>query len=131
MSRKSIGSAVLISLAVLLLLMPTSHPQDSTVQANRINKFNQPQVFPQIWQTGPAANTGSTPAAGFAGIVTLAGSTATVTFPTAYTAIPVCLAVDQTTPQLIKAAPTVSTVVLTDTVGATDVVAWVCVGNPN
>lgn len=63
------------------------------------------------------------------GTVTLAGNTATVTFNNAYTAAPSCVATDQTTAQLVKVAPTTTNVVISDTVGATDVVAYVCFGN--
>lgn len=81
---------------------------------------------------GAVANTTVTPLGPFAwGTVTLAANTATVTFSKAFLSAPVCQVTDQTTPQLVKAAPTPTTVVITDTVGATDVVAWFCVGNPN
>lgn len=65
------------------------------------------------------------------GTCTLAANTCTVTFANAFQSAPVCVVTDQTTPQLVKAAPTASNVVITDTVGATDVVAYACFGNPN
>jgi hypothetical protein len=81
---------------------------------------------------GSTANTTTTPAGPFTwGKVTLSSNTATVTFPQAFTNVPICVATDFTTAQLVKAAPTVTTVVITDTVGASDVVQYFCVGNPN
>src|SRR5690348_16328128 len=74
---------------------------------------------------GSTANTTTTPGASAAwGVVTLSSNTATVTFKTPFVAQPVCIATDQTTAQLVKAAPNANgqTVVLSDTVGATDVV---------
>lgn len=66
-----------------------------------------------------------------AGTCTLAANTCTVTFANAFQVAPVCMATDQTTPQLVKASTTTTALTITDTVGATDVVAYVCVGNPN
>jgi hypothetical protein len=119
------------SLAVAALLILGAATLVRSQDPNKVNVWKAGQQFTQIFQAGPAANTTTTPANGFAGIVTLAANTATVTFPTAFTAVPVCVAIDQTTPQLIKAAPTATNVAITDTVGATDVVAYICVGNPN
>jgi len=105
--------------------------QDFTAQTNRANAWTQPQYFKLVDQVGPAANTTTTPANGYSGSVTLAANTATVTFPTAYSLAPSCVCTDQTTPQLVKCPATTASVVITDTVGATDVVSWVCFGNPN
>ena len=74
---------------------------------------------------------GTAAALSFAGTCTLAGNTCTMTFPTAFQSAPACLATDQTTPQLVKAPATTASVIVTDTVGATDVVSVVCFGNPN
>jgi rhodanese-related sulfurtransferase len=63
--------------------------------------------------------------------ITLAGSTATKTFTVPYQVAPVCVATDQTTAQLVKVVPSTTNVVVSDTVGATDVIAVVCSGNPN
>jgi hypothetical protein len=51
------------------------------------------------------AAAGTTAALNFAGSCTLAANTCTMTFPVAFQAAPVCLATDQTTPQLVKAPP--------------------------
>lgn len=77
------------------------------------------------------AAAGTAAALNFAGSCTLAANTCTMTFPVAFQSAPVCLATDQTTPQLVKAPATTASVVVTDTVGATDVVSVVCFGNPN
>lgn len=77
------------------------------------------------------AAAGTAAALSFAGTCTLAGNTCTMTFPQAFQVAPVCLATDQTTPQLVKAPATTASVIVTDTVGATDVVSVVCFGNPN
>jgi hypothetical protein len=77
------------------------------------------------------AAAGTTAAMSFAGQCTLAANTCTMTFSNAFQSAPVCIATDQTTPQLVKAPATTTSVVVTDTVGATDVVSVVCFGNPN
>lgn len=77
------------------------------------------------------AAAGTTAAMSFAGSCTLAGNTCTMTFSNAFQSAPVCIATDQTTPQLVKAPATTASVIVTDTVGATDVVSVVCFGNPN
>lgn len=77
------------------------------------------------------AAAGTAAALNFAGSCTLAGSTCTMTFPVAFQVAPVCLATDQTTPQLVKAPATTASVVVSDTVGTTDVVSVLCIGNPN
>lgn len=77
------------------------------------------------------AAAGTAAAMAFAGTCTLAGNTCTMTFTNAFQAAPVCIATDQTTPQLVKAPATTASVIVTDTVGATDVVSVICVGNPN
>ena len=77
------------------------------------------------------AAAGTTAAMAFAGQCTLAGNTCTMTFTNAFQVAPVCIATDQTTPQLVKAPATTASVIVTDTVGATDVVSVVCFGNPN
>jgi hypothetical protein len=74
---------------------------------------------------------GTTAAMAFQGSCTLAANTCTMTFTQAFQSAPVCVATDQTTPQLVKAPATTASVVVTDTVGATDVVSVICVGNPN
>lgn len=65
------------------------------------------------------------------GVCTLAGNVCTVTGIPGYTSTTsyVCTATDETTAQLIKIANASATsTVITDTVGATDVVHYVCVG---
>lgn len=74
---------------------------------------------------------GTAAAMAFQGTCTLAANTCTMTFSQAFQSAPVCVATDQTTPQLVKAPATTASVVVTDTVGATDVVSVICVGNPN
>ncbi|MGA8220205.1 MAG: carboxypeptidase-like regulatory domain-containing protein [Candidatus Acidiferrales bacterium] len=66
----------------------------------------------------------------FAGIVALVSGTATVTFPTAFSSAPVCVATDQTAIAAIKIVPSATNVVISESSG-TDTVAWICVGNPN
>ena len=79
---------------------------------------------------GAVANTTITPAGPFAwGRVTMSGTTATVTFPQAFTNVPVCVTGDTTAATAVKSAPTATTLVLT--AGATDVVMYLCFGNPN
>lgn len=63
--------------------------------------------------------------------VTLVANTATKTFTVPYQVAPVCVATDQTTAQLVKVVPSTTNVIVSDTVGATDVIAVACVGNPN
>lgn len=59
-------------------------------------------------------------------------STCTVTFTRAYTAAPVWVATNQTTQaNPIKAAQTTTNVVFTGPNTVTDVVAYICMGNPN
>lgn len=74
---------------------------------------------------------GTTAAMAFQGTCTLSSNTCTMTFTNAFQSAPVCVATDQTTPQLVKAPATTASVIVTDTVGATDVVSVICVGNPN
>lgn len=96
------------------------------------NGSNVMGVSGNVGGAGAVANTTITPAGPFAwGTVALSSNTATVTFSKAFAVAPVCIATDQTTAQLVKAAPTATTVVLSDTVGATDVIAYHCFGNPN
>lgn len=63
--------------------------------------------------------------------VTLVANTATKTFTIPYQVAPVVVCTDQTTAQLVKAAPTTTNVVVSDTVGATDVVGCIVIANPN
>jgi hypothetical protein len=67
------------------------------------------------------------------GTCTFSGTTCTVTFTTAYTVAPACVANDQTSAAPIRANPGTGSLVLTGGTGAgaTDVVAYHCVGNPN
>lgn len=96
------------------------------------NGANVAGITGNLGGSGAVANTTITPAGPFAwGTVALSSNTATVTFAKPFAVTPSCQVTDQTTPQLVKAAPTATTVVITDTVGASDVVAWVCFGNPN
>ncbi len=91
-------------------------------------------AFPAGIYIGGHANqaaAGTAAAMSFAGQCTLAANTCTMTFSNAFQSAPVCIATDQTTPQLVKAPATTASVVVTDTVGATDVVSVLCVGNPN
>lgn len=96
------------------------------------NGTNTLGVTGNIGGSGAVANTTITPAGPFAwGTVALVANTATVTFAKPFAVAPVCVVTDQTTAQLVKSAPTATTLVVSDTVGATDVIAWVCHGNPN
>lgn len=67
----------------------------------------------------------------YVGTATLLVGTVTVTFTTAYASAPVCLCQDTTSILSCNAVPTASNVVLTVTGGASDAVAYICVGNPN
>jgi hypothetical protein len=64
-----------------------------------------------------------------AGVITLAAGTATLTFSNVFQVAPICVATDQTAANAVKTAPTASNVVFTGT--TTDVIQYVCVGNPN
>ncbi|MGA8142922.1 MAG: glycosyl hydrolase family 28-related protein [Candidatus Acidiferrales bacterium] len=66
----------------------------------------------------------------FAGTVVLVAGTATVTFPTAFTSTPVCVANDQSAIATVRVQPSATAVTLTQSSG-TDTIDWVCVGNPN
>jgi len=66
----------------------------------------------------------------FAGTVALVAGTATVTFPTAFTSAPVCVANDQSATATVRVTPSATAVTLTQSSG-TDTIDWVCVGNPN
>jgi hypothetical protein len=83
--------------------------------------------------SGSTANTTTTPAGPFAwGTVAMSSNTATVTFKTPFTNTPACFANDVSGVFAVKAAPTATTVVLTNTGGgATDTVAYGCFGNAN
>lgn len=72
-------------------------------------------------------------ASDMAGTCTFSSTTCTVTFTTAYTATPSCVANDRTAAAPIQSAPTTANVVFTGGTGAgaTDVINYVCVGNPN
>lgn len=63
------------------------------------------------------------------GLKTLAGGTGTVTFATAYTIAPICVATDTTAAAAVRVAPTTTTVVFTGT--TTDVISYLCFANPN
>jgi hypothetical protein len=52
-----------------------------------------------------------------------------VTFTRAYTAAPVCVGTDQTNANAVKISTT--TTAATFAGNATDVIAYICVGNPN
>lgn len=102
---------------------------DITLTKNGANVIG---VSGNVGGGGSVANTTTAPAGPFAwGQVALSSNTATVVFAKPFTNVPICLATDQTTAQLVKALATASQVVITDTVGATDVVSWACFGNPN
>lgn len=64
-----------------------------------------------------------------AGTKTLSGGAGTVTFATAFASAPVCTANDQTAANAVKVTTTTTTVVFAGT--TTDVVGYICVGNPN
>jgi hypothetical protein len=66
----------------------------------------------------------------FAGSVALASGTATVTFPTAYNAAPVCVANDTSAIATVRVQTTATTLTLSQSSG-TDTIMYVCVGNPN
>lgn len=63
--------------------------------------------------------------------VTAAANSAVLTFTTAFTSIPVCTATDETTNAGINKITPTTTNVTVATVGATDVVDIMCVGNPS
>jgi hypothetical protein len=66
----------------------------------------------------------------FAGTVALAAGTATVTFPTAYNAAPVCTANDTSAVATLRAQTAATALTQTQSSG-TDTFAYICVGNPN
>jgi hypothetical protein len=70
-----------------------------------------------------------------AGTCTAAGFTCTATFDAAYTVIPVCTANDQTAIAPVQTVPAVGSLVMNVSAltgaGATDVLAYHCIGNPN
>jgi hypothetical protein len=70
-----------------------------------------------------------------AGTCTAAGFTCTATFNAAYTVIPVCTANDQTAIAPVQTVPAVGSLVMNVSAltgaGATDVLAYHCIGNPN
>jgi hypothetical protein len=65
----------------------------------------------------------------WAGKVTLSAGSGSFTFPTAFSSAPVCTATDTTAAVAVKASASVTTLTLSGT--GTDVIAFVCVGNPN
>jgi hypothetical protein len=80
--------------------------------------------------TAPAVSKpGQTAANQWAGTVTLAAGSGSFTFPTAYIAAPICVATDTTAANAVKASATTTALTLTGT--GTDVIAFICVGNPN
>lgn len=64
-----------------------------------------------------------------AGTKTLSGGAGTVTFAAAYTAAPVCACTDQTAANAVKCSTSTSALTIAGT--TTDVIAYVCIGNPN
>jgi len=64
-----------------------------------------------------------------AGSVALSGGAATVTFSPSFQSAPVCTASDTSGAHVVQASTTASGLSLTGT--GTDVVAYICVGNPN
>ncbi len=64
-----------------------------------------------------------------AGRVSLSGGTATVTFSPSFNSAPVCTATDTSGGHVVQASTTASGLSLTGT--GTDVVAYICAGNPN
>jgi len=115
--------------SVFYLAFGDTTTSDIYLQKNGVNVLG---ISGNVGGGGSVANTTTAPAGPFAwGQVTLAANTATVVFAKPFTNAPICFATDQTTPQLVKALATATQVVLTDTVGATDVVSWGCFGNPN
>jgi hypothetical protein len=65
----------------------------------------------------------------FAGTKTLAAGSGTVTFTRAYANAPVCVATDTTAVNAVQAATSTTALTLTGT--STDVIAYMCAGNPN
>jgi hypothetical protein len=82
-------------------------------------------IAPRVHLNQTSANT-------FAGIATMSAGAATITFPAGftYTSKPSCQASDETSVSAVKVTPSTGTLIL-HTSGATDVVDWICVGNPN
>lgn len=79
----------------------------------------------------PNATTPNPPIKVVIGTVTLGGNTATITAIPAFatTTSYSCSVTDQTTAQLVKVVPTSTTsITISDTVGATDVITYICVG---
>jgi len=68
-----------------------------------------------------------------AGTCTFSGTACTVTFTTGYAAAPACTATDQTAAAPLQVTPGTTTLVITGGTGAgaTDVVAYHCIGNPS
>lgn len=64
-----------------------------------------------------------------AGTVTLSAGTKTVSFSPAFTSAPACTATDTSGANAVRASATTSALSLTGT--GTDVIAYICVGNPN
>jgi hypothetical protein len=98
-----------------------------------------PSTLSSVTVTGCGSTTTCTPNATLPGtnikvvfgVVTLAGNTATITGIPAFSATTSysCAVTDQTTAQLVKVVNTSTTsITISDTVGATDVVSYVCVG---
>lgn len=64
-----------------------------------------------------------------AGIVTLSGTTATVTFTPSFLANPACVATDRTGLNVVQVSSSTTTLTITGTSGHQ--IAYVCIGNPN
>jgi len=64
------------------------------------------------------------------GTTTMSTGTKTITFSEPYTNKPVCVASDETSIAAVQVTPSITTIILT-TSGSSDVVDWVCKGNPN
>jgi hypothetical protein len=65
----------------------------------------------------------------YAGTLTLSGGVATRTFATAYNNPPICTGSDSTANNSVKVTTTATTISMTGT--GTDVINYICVGNPN
>jgi hypothetical protein len=70
-----------------------------------------------------------TAASQWAGTVTLSSGAGSFTFPAAFTSAPVCTATDTTAANPVKASTNTTALTLSGT--SSDVIAFICVGNPN
>jgi hypothetical protein len=97
---------------------------------------NPPSSYSYLWNANQdggdlaSSRINQTVANSFAGSATLVSGTVSVIFPRSYNSAPLCTANDTSAAKAVRVQTTETTLTLSEANG-TDVINWLCVGNPN